>query len=166
MATVVSRVEPYAGLNRYLSGRFADNIVLTFAEIEDLLGFALPAEAHVRTEWWLGGGEDDDPSPQRAAWTRANRTATPNLFARTVRFERDTVAQASTPPRPRDAHDPDSGSAASRGGASGCPRSRKAEQLVVGRRASLRHAHDRLGAEERQGHPVPAVAEREQLTRM
>jgi hypothetical protein len=94
MATVASRSEPYAGLNTYLSGRFADNIVLTFAEIEDLLGFALPAEAHVRTEWWLGGGRDGAPSPHRDAWTRANRTATPNLFARTVRFERDVVAKS------------------------------------------------------------------------
>jgi hypothetical protein len=94
MASLITRVESYARLNTYLSGRFADNIVLTFAEIEDLLGFALPAEAHVRTEWWLGRGGDDDPSPQRSAWTRANRTATPNLFARTVRFERDVVAKS------------------------------------------------------------------------
>jgi hypothetical protein len=91
MATGLSRAEPYAALNTYLSGRFADNIVLTFAEIEALLGFALPAEAHVRMDWWLGG-QDNDPSPQRSAWTRANRVATPNLFARTVRFERDVVA--------------------------------------------------------------------------
>jgi hypothetical protein len=94
MASLISRVEPYAALHTYLSGRFADNIVLTFAEIEDLLGFGLPAEAHVRTEWWLGGGQDGEPAAHRSAWTRANRTATPNLFARTVRFERD-VAEKS-----------------------------------------------------------------------
>jgi hypothetical protein len=93
MGSLIPRVDSYAGLNTYLSGRFADNIVLTFAEIEDLLGFALPAEAHVRTEWWLGGGQDDS-SAHRSAWTRANRTATPNLFARTVRFERDVVVKS------------------------------------------------------------------------
>jgi hypothetical protein len=91
MSVATSRAEPYAPLIAYLSGRFADTIVLTFAEIEDLLGFALPAAAHVRAAWWLNDDDGEEPSPQRAAWGRANRTATPNLFARTVRFERGIV---------------------------------------------------------------------------
>ena len=91
MATILSRAEPYAALNAYLSGRFADDIVLTFQQIEDLLGFALPAEARVRAAWWSNENQDDEPAPQRDAWTRANRTATPNFFSRTVRFERDVV---------------------------------------------------------------------------
>jgi hypothetical protein len=78
-------------LHAYLIGRFADAIVLTFAQIEDLLGFALPAAARVRAEWWSSDDQDEEPAPQRDAWRRANRTATPNLFSRTVRFERDLV---------------------------------------------------------------------------
>lgn len=91
MSTVSSRAEAYAGLNAYLSGRFADTIVLTFAQIEDLLGFALPAAARVRPEWWSNEDQDSESAPQHDAWIRANRIATPNLFARTVRFERDVV---------------------------------------------------------------------------
>jgi hypothetical protein len=32
----------YRPLHKYLDGRYADTVVLRFAEIEDLLGFALP----------------------------------------------------------------------------------------------------------------------------
>lgn len=88
MSALLSPGGPYAALSAYLSGRFADDIVLTFAQIEDLLGFALPADARVRTEWWLNEDLDGARSPQWHAWTGASRTATPNLFARTVRFER------------------------------------------------------------------------------
>ncbi len=81
----------YAALNAYLSGRYADSLVLTFSQIEDLIGFALPAAARTRTEWWTGGDEAGEPLPQLRAWLDAKRTATPNLFAATVRFERDVV---------------------------------------------------------------------------
>jgi hypothetical protein len=78
----------YAGLHVYLKARYADNLVLTFEEIEDLNGFPLPAAARVQAEWWLTG--DDSPgSPQSRAWTHAKRTATANLFARTVLFQRE-----------------------------------------------------------------------------
>jgi hypothetical protein len=90
MTAAFSRTGPYAALNAYLSGRYADNLVLTFAQIEDLLGFALPPEARVREEWW-SSDTADGPSPQARAWTQANRTASANLFARTVRFERATA---------------------------------------------------------------------------
>ena len=78
---------PYAALHAYLKGRHADIVVLTFAEIEDLLGVALPDRARATTEWWSNDG-DDTPSPQSRGWTHASRRATPNLFARTVTFER------------------------------------------------------------------------------
>ena len=77
---------PYRTLHAYLRGRFADTVVLTFAEIEDLLGWTLPDAARVRTEWW--GNDDADGSPQSRAWTQASRTATVRVFARTVVFER------------------------------------------------------------------------------
>lgn len=61
---------------------------MTFSEIEDLLGFALPVTARVREEWWTDDTSDGGESPQSHAWTHAGRTAKPNLFARTVVFER------------------------------------------------------------------------------
>jgi len=76
----------YAPLQAYLKGRYADTVVLTFDEIEDLLGGALPDQARVSPEWW--SHDDDHPSPQALAWTTVGRRATVKFFARTVGFER------------------------------------------------------------------------------
>ena len=76
----------YLSLYTYLEHRYASTVVLTFAQMEALLGFALPATASTAPEWWMDAAE---PSHQySAAWTEAGRTATPNLVARTVTFER------------------------------------------------------------------------------
>jgi hypothetical protein len=78
----------YLSLHKYLDGRFADTVVLTFAQIEDLLGFALPDPARVRPEWW---SNTEAPSALPApswSWLLASRTACPKLAARTVAFER------------------------------------------------------------------------------
>jgi hypothetical protein len=76
----------YELLYKYLRDRYANRVVLTFAEIEDLLGFSLPDLARIQFAWWDGGG----PSTQSLAWTLAGRTATVNLPARSVVFERDS----------------------------------------------------------------------------
>jgi hypothetical protein len=81
-------VTAYQGLHAYLNGRYADRLVMTFKEIEDLLGFALPDAARVRVGWWTDDTADGGESPQSHAWTHAGRSAKPNLFARTVVFER------------------------------------------------------------------------------
>jgi hypothetical protein len=78
----------YRALHKYLADRFADNVVLRFAEIEDLLGFTLPTAASLELEWWAAEIPGGTPSPQARAWIAANRIATPNLKARTVSFER------------------------------------------------------------------------------
>ena len=78
----------YRALHKYLAERYADIVVLTFAQMEDLLGFALPPSARVQPEWWADGDEAVTRSAQARAWTLAERTATPNLTARTVMFER------------------------------------------------------------------------------
>jgi hypothetical protein len=79
---------PYRALHTYLNGRHADIVVLTFGEIEDLLGFTLPDVARVRVGWWTDDTADGGETPQSYAWVHAGRTAKPNLFARTVVFER------------------------------------------------------------------------------
>jgi hypothetical protein len=78
----------YLSLHKYLDGRFANTVVLTFAEIEDLLGFALPEIARRHQEWWANADPDSVPSAQSRSWTQASRTARPNLLAQTVVFER------------------------------------------------------------------------------
>jgi hypothetical protein len=75
----------YRALYTYLEHRYASVVVLTFEQIEALLGFALPTPARTEREWWT-----DTLGTQRhsAAWTGAGRTAAPNLGAETVVFER------------------------------------------------------------------------------
>ena len=77
----------YEPLYKYLENRYATVVVLTLAEIEDILGFALPAAARTDHAWWTVS----DPGRAAAyadAWKSASRTAMPNLVAGAVVFER------------------------------------------------------------------------------
>ena len=80
----------YRLLYTYLRDRFSDRLVLTFGQIEDLLGFSLPVAARVEREWWGTTHAVADRSKQSQAWTLARRTASVNLRAQYVTFERDT----------------------------------------------------------------------------
>ena len=66
----------YDSVCRYVENRYADTVVLTFAEVEDLLGFALPDPARQEVAWWT------------SALTVRSRTVAPNLAAAIVSFER------------------------------------------------------------------------------
>ena len=83
-----SSVWEYRSLYQYLENRFADTVVLTFAQIEALLGFTLPDVARLRPDWWATPEADAVPSSQSRSWVEASRTATPNLRAQSVMFER------------------------------------------------------------------------------
>jgi len=78
----------YLSLHRYLDDRFADTVVLTFAQIESLLGFTLPDQARQSEDWWTA----PDPGLARPgyadSWLLAGRTARPNLPALIVVFDR------------------------------------------------------------------------------
>ena len=78
----------YQSLYQYLEHRYANTVVLTFTQIEDLLGFTLPDSARVDQAWWANTDANDTPHPHSRSWTLASRTATPNLRAQTVVFER------------------------------------------------------------------------------
>ena len=80
----------YELLHKYLRDRYANRVVLTLAEIEDLLGFSLPDLARLQSAWWNGGDIASAPSPQSFAWTLAGRKATVNLRAQNVVFERES----------------------------------------------------------------------------
>lgn len=89
-ATPIERRAPrvpteYLSLYTYLEHRYASVVVLTFEQMEALLGFALPAPASTERDWWMGVV---GASGHSEAWMGAGRTATPNLAARTVTFER------------------------------------------------------------------------------
>jgi hypothetical protein len=78
----------YRVLHKYLRDRYAHMVVLTFGQIEDLLGAPLPQAARSTPTWWTGAGPDDAPLPLADAWIQAKRSAVPNLPAQIVRFER------------------------------------------------------------------------------
>ena len=78
----------YLLLYKYLDNRFANTVVLTFAEIEDLLGFALPEQARHQQEWWTDAAVAAAGTDHSDSWTLASRTAIPNMLAKTVAFER------------------------------------------------------------------------------
>jgi hypothetical protein len=82
------RAGRYVSLYTYLENRFANTVVLTFAEIEDLLGFKLPGPARLREDWWTSPDPDGPPPHFSDSWILANRTARPNLLALTVVFDR------------------------------------------------------------------------------
>jgi hypothetical protein len=82
---------PYGPLFEFLTTRFADRVVLTLKEIEDVLGFALPPAARTEAAWWTTS--DSVANEHAGSWTRANRTATPNMRAMTVLFERSAFSR-------------------------------------------------------------------------
>jgi hypothetical protein len=82
----------YELLYKYLRDRYAVCVVLTFGEIEDLLGFSLPESARLEHEWWSNANPTALPSAQSQAWTLASRTATVNMAAQSVIFERGTTS--------------------------------------------------------------------------
>ena len=93
-------VGEYQPLHKYLRDRYANRVVLTFAEIQDLLGFSLPEAAWLERAWWNGAPPDGRRSPQSDAWMLAGRTAEVNLTARNVLFDRDTTPEASPRKKP------------------------------------------------------------------
>ena len=83
-----STAGPYRILYEYLEKRFADTTVLTFQQLQDLLGVALPASALTDPAWWADTGLGASDTLWSDAWTLAGRTARPNLRAGTVLFDR------------------------------------------------------------------------------
>jgi hypothetical protein len=76
----------YLSLYTYLEHRYATIVVLTFEQMEALLGGALPMLAYTEADWWTA-----NPVPRQGystAWIAAGRTATPNILAKTVTFVR------------------------------------------------------------------------------
>ena len=77
----------YLPLHQYLKHRYASLVVLTFEQIESLLGFALPEAAITDLGWWTDERATD---VHTETWRSAGRHATPNLLAGNVRFERQS----------------------------------------------------------------------------
>ena len=60
----------YGPLYQYLEHRYADTVVLTFEQMEDLLGFALPAPARTDSAWWTYRDGEATASPGNVLFER------------------------------------------------------------------------------------------------
>ncbi len=78
----------YVFLYQYLRDRYADTVVLTFGQIESLLGCALPDQARRNQQWWTNTAVPAAGANCCDSWILARRIATPNLLAQTVAFVR------------------------------------------------------------------------------
>lgn len=78
----------YRLLYEYLQNRYAETVVLTFAQIESLIGFSLPDQARLNRQWWTNAAVTAAGADYSESWRLARRVATPNLLAQIVAFER------------------------------------------------------------------------------
>jgi hypothetical protein len=77
--------QAYLSLHKYLVNRYANVVVLTFSQVEDLLGSPLPAPARQDPTWW--NSDDQHNFGHTNSWRLAKRSAVANLLAQTVTFE-------------------------------------------------------------------------------
>lgn len=77
----------YDPLREYLSQQAAIELVLTFEQIEDILGFALPRAAQ-RATWWEKERSPENARPHRDAIRDGGYEATRLSDAQGVRFRK------------------------------------------------------------------------------
>lgn len=77
----------YDPLHRYLRRQTADEVLLTFPEIENLLTAILPKSA-LRREWWSNESADATTHVQCRAWMKAGYRAFPAIDRERVVFRR------------------------------------------------------------------------------
>jgi len=80
-------VSDYDPLREYLSQQTAIELVLTFDQIEDILGFALP-RASQRASWWEKERNPENARPQRDAIRDGGYEATRLTDGKGVRFRK------------------------------------------------------------------------------
>jgi len=80
-------VSDYDPLRDYLKQQIRDELVLSFEEIEELIGFALPRAAQ-RASWWETGRSPQVGAPQRIAVSDGGFNATRLADGNRVRFTR------------------------------------------------------------------------------
>jgi hypothetical protein len=86
---------PYESLRVFLASQPGEELTLTFAEIERLLGVPLPAAAWLRA-WWTNAADE----PQSRAWLKAGwrvRWVRRQGSQAAVTFSRSTAALGAMP---------------------------------------------------------------------
>ncbi|MEZ2147449.1 hypothetical protein AAE026_34995 [Bradyrhizobium sp. DN5] len=77
----------YGALRDYLMRQKQDELVLSFEQIEEIIGAALPRAAH-RASWWDSLRSPDIQMPQREACLAAGFVATRMPDGQSVRFKK------------------------------------------------------------------------------
>ena len=85
-------VNDYDTLREYLKKQKLPEFVLSFDEIEDIIGAALPRAAH-RASWWETLRSPQEKMPQREACLAGGYIATRLADGRSVRFKRMKVGK-------------------------------------------------------------------------
>jgi hypothetical protein len=78
----------YDPLYRHLASIDQASVTMTFAELAGILGSDLPRSAADYRAWWANETPADTRHVQALAWTLAGWTATPDLAAGSVAFDR------------------------------------------------------------------------------
>lgn len=76
------RGSKYDPLNQFLQFNNSNRIIMTFSEIEEVLGFSLPMSAQKYMSWW----DDSSQHSQAHAWTEAGYKANPKMNEKKVDF--------------------------------------------------------------------------------
>lgn len=85
----------YAALAAHLEKQNSDQIALSFAQIEEIIGFALPNSARKHGVWW---SNSSSPGRHNDAWLNAGwETTKCNLKAHTISFQRISLRARSEP---------------------------------------------------------------------
>jgi hypothetical protein len=84
---LVKPVNDYAALRDYLEKQKQAELVLSFDQIEDIIGHALPRAAQ-RASWWDTLRSPQERMPQREACLAARFVATRMPDGKSVRFRR------------------------------------------------------------------------------
>ena len=77
----------YDALRDYLLQQTAAEFTLSFEQIEELIGKALPRAAH-RASWWETERSPQEKMPQREACLEAGYLATRQADGKSVKFKR------------------------------------------------------------------------------
>jgi hypothetical protein len=80
-------VNDYEALRDFLARQTLSELTLSFDEIEEMIGHALPRASH-RASWWETLRSPQEKMPQREACLAAGYVATRLPDGKTVRFRR------------------------------------------------------------------------------
>lgn len=78
-----TRSSKYEPLYKFLKLKDTNRVVMTFSDLEDVLGFTLPPTALRQDQWWVN---NNSQHTQANSWLNAGFRAVPKLNEKKVEF--------------------------------------------------------------------------------